>query len=165
MLAEEDRKERRKKVGLPEELNEEEKEEEVRREREKAELEARRRLPVKPVAKAERMRMLLVNMKKSYPGRDQELRTAWQTLLKFVTNVGSNPGEEKFRKIRLTNPAVQSRVLIFDGTLEFLEICGFAKDASGEAVEMAREGVDLPLLEAAVENLNSALSNPFFGVL
>lgn len=48
--ADQDRRERRLRLGLPEELTEEEKEEERRKEREKAEVEARRKLPVKPVA-------------------------------------------------------------------------------------------------------------------
>lgn len=163
--AEQDRRERRAKLGLPEELTEEEKEEERRREQEKAEAEARRRLPVKPVAKAERMRDLLVAMKKAHPGQDEGLKTAWTTLLKFVNNVGNNPNEEKFRRIRLTNPAVQQRVVAFTGAVEFLEVCGFRKDASGEGLEMPAEAVDRLVLEVAVENLNSALTNPFFGAL
>ena len=164
-LPDEDRRERRRKLGLPEELTEEEKEEERRRERVQAEEEAKRRLPVKPVAKSERMRYLLVEMKKAHPGQDEGVRTAFQTLLKFITNVGMNPGEEKFRRIRLTNPAVQQRVVAFKGAVEFLEVCGFQKDGAGEGLEMPAEAVDRLVLEAAAENLNSALTNPFFGML
>ena len=165
LCAEQDRRERRAKLGLPEELTEQEKEEERRREKEKADAEARRRLPVKPVVKGERMRDLLVNMKKVHPGQDDALKTAWTTLLKFITNIGNNPNEEKYRKIRLTNPAVQQRVVAFTGSVEFLQVCGFHKDASGENLEMPAEAVDRMVLEVAVENLNSALTNPFFGAL
>ena len=88
----------------------------------RAEAEAKRRLPVKPVAKAERMRVLLVEMKKAHSNEDEALKTAWTTLLKFVTNVAMNPTEEKYRKIRLTNPAVQERVVAFTGAVDFLEV-------------------------------------------
>jgi hypothetical protein len=156
--------ERRAKLGLPLELTEEEKEEERRKEREKAEAEAKRRLPVKPVAKAEKMRVLLVEMKKAHPGQDEALRTAWTTLLKFVTNVAMNPTEDKFRKIRLSNPAVQQRVVAFAGAVDFLEVCGFNKERENQ-LEMPADGWDRLVLEAAAENLNSALTNPFFGAL
>jgi hypothetical protein len=155
--------ERRALHGLPLELTEEEKEEERRKERERAEAEAKRRLPVKPVAKAERMRVLLVEMKKAHSNEDEALKTAWKTLLKFVTNVAMNPTEGKYRKIRLTNPAVQERVVAFTGAVDFLEVCGFKKE-SGE-LEMPADAVDRMVLEAAAENLNSALTNPFFGAL
>ena len=150
-------------MGLPEDLTEEEKEEERRKEREKAEAEAKRRLPVKPVAKAEKMRLLLVEMKKAHPGQNEALRTCWNTLLKFISNVGMNPNEMKFRNIRLTNAAVQQRVVAFTGAVELLEVCGFAKNPAGENLCMAE--VDRMVLEAAAENLNSALTNPFFGAL
>lgn len=38
-------------------------------------------------------------------------------------------GEVKFRKIRLTNAAVQQRVASMHGGVEFLELCGFQKDS------------------------------------
>jgi len=150
---------------LPEELTEEELVEERRREREKAEEEARRRLPVKPIAKAERMRQILVDMKKSHQGQDEAVRGACQTLLKFITNVGLNPSEEKYRRIRLTNPNVQKRMGAFHGAVEFLEVCGFQKDATGENLEMPADAVDKLVLEVGVEALTSAIENPFFGVL
>lgn len=120
---------------------------------------------MKPVQKAERMRQLLVDMKKSHPGQDEGVKTAFQTLLKFVTNVGMRPEEDKFRTIKLTNAAVQQRVGAFHGAVEFLEVCGFQKSAAGDVLHMPVEAVDRLVLEAAAENLNSALNNPFFGVL
>lgn len=161
---EEDRRERRRKLGLPEELTEEEKEEERRREKEKAEAEAKRRLPVKPVVKSERMRQLLVKMKQDRPGQDDALKICYSTLLKLVTNLGNSPTEEKYRKIRLGNAAIQQRFgLWMDCCVEFLEICGFVR--SGEEMEVPADAVDRLVLEAAAENLNSAVSNPFFGML
>lgn len=40
---------------------------------------------------------------------DARVKKAFQTLLTYVGNVARNPDEEKFRKIRLNNPAFQVR--------------------------------------------------------
>lgn len=167
---EEDRKERRRRQGLPEELTEEEKEEEKRREMEKLKAEAsQRQLYVRPVTVSEQMRNLLVEMKKSNSSDDQELRLAWSTLLKFVTNVATCPEEPKYRSIRLTNAAVQSRIGKFPETVDFLRLCGFGPSDSNEddgtVLHLPFDRTDRAILEAAAENLNSALTNPFFGVL
>jgi hypothetical protein len=65
------RRERRRKLGLPEELTEEEK----AAEHAKAEAEAaeatRKRLPVKPVTRLAKMRELVVQMKKASAGGDE----------------------------------------------------------------------------------------------
>lgn len=160
---EQDRRERRRRLGLPEELTEEEKEAERKRLEEKLAEEARRKLPIKPAAAAEKMRALLVEMKRAHPGQDEALRTCWQTLFKFCANVANAPQEEKFQRVRLTNPAVQSRVAAFKGAVDFLQVAGFKPDAGGEFLELGQP--DLPLLQVAGEQLNSALTNPFFGAL
>lgn len=59
------RKERRRKLGLPEELTAEEQAAEAARQAEKAGEAAKKRLPVKPVTKINRMREILVDMKKA----------------------------------------------------------------------------------------------------
>lgn len=48
--------------------------------------------------------------------------------------------------------------------MEFLELCGFEKDAS-EFLTLPREKVDAVLLNVAGSELTSAINNPFFGVL
>jgi len=111
------------------------------------------------------MRQLLVDLKKSHPGQDEGVHTCFTTLLKMVSNVATAPAEEKFRRIKLTNPAVQQRVGAFTGAVEFLQLAGFQREASGESLHMPAEAVDQMLLAAAGENLNSALNNPFFGML
>ncbi|GAB4822019.1 hypothetical protein N2152v2_009065 [Parachlorella kessleri] len=162
---ESDRRERRRKLGLPEELTEEEREAERQKAAAKAAEEAKRKLPVKPITAGERMRDRLVAVKKGHPGEDERVKTCFQTLMKFCANVATNPGEEKFRKIRLTNPAVQQRVGSMQGAVEFLELCGFQRDSSGEWLELPADKVDRALLDVAGEQLNSALNNPFFGRL
>lgn len=81
------------------------------------------------------------------------------------TVVAQDPNEEKFRKIRLSNAAFQSRVGSVEGALQFLELLGFARDATGEFLEMARDRVSIETLNAAGGELNNALTNPFFGAL
>ena len=48
-----------------------------------------------------------------------------QTMMKLVGNVATNPQAEKFRLIKLTNPAIQQRVATFNGAIDFLELAGF----------------------------------------
>lgn len=59
------RKERRRNLGLPEELTEEEEAVEAQKRAAEAEREAARRLPVKPVAQIARLRETLVQTKKA----------------------------------------------------------------------------------------------------
>lgn len=48
-------------------------------------------------------------------------------LTKYVDNLINNPGEEKFRKIRLNNRAFQEKVNPIEGSEEFLLTCGFER--------------------------------------
>ncbi|KAF3783444.1 UBX domain-containing protein 1-A [Nymphaea thermarum] len=96
---------------------------------------------------------------------DAKVKRAFQTLLTYIGNVAKNPSEEKFRKIRLTNPSFQERIGSLKGGIEFLELCGFEKIEGGEFLFIAKEKVDVPTLRTAGSELNSAITNPFFGVL
>lgn len=163
---EQDRMERRAAMGLPPELTEEEKEEERRRQKEEAEREAKRRLPVKPHEKIESMRNLLVDLKKANASDEASVSKAYQTMLKLVTNVYMHPDNPKYRKINLANQVVMDRVGRFQEALHFLHICGFAESASEfKTLELLDDVLDKTLLQSAIENLDSAISNPFFGVL
>jgi len=161
---EEDRKERRRKLGLPEELTEEEKAAEAaKRAEQEAKQASRMGLPVKPVSAMDRMRRLLVDMKKA--DGEERAKVAWQTLLKYLGNIVKNPDEEKFRNIKLSNEAFQKRVGSATGGIEFMEVSGFQRDETQGVLNMPRDKVDLVLLNTAGGELNNALSNPFFGVL
>ncbi len=50
-------------------------------------------------------------------------------------------GEDKFRRVRLTNPAIQQRVAAFTGAVDFLLLAGFQRDDSGEGLEMPADKV------------------------
>uniref|UniRef100_A0A0A8Y673 PUB domain-containing protein n=1 Tax=Arundo donax TaxID=35708 RepID=A0A0A8Y673_ARUDO len=121
--------------------------------------------PVSPATKAERMRDCLRNLKQQNKDDDAKVKRAFQTLLTYIGNVAKNPDEEKFRKIRLSNATFQERVGNLHGGIEFLQICGFEKLEDNEFLFMPRDKVDKAVLNTAGAELNSAITNPFFGVL
>uniref|UniRef100_A0A803LZC9 UBA domain-containing protein n=1 Tax=Chenopodium quinoa TaxID=63459 RepID=A0A803LZC9_CHEQI len=156
---EEDKAERRRKLGLPPEDPAAAKPSEPVVEEKKS------ILPVKPITKAEQMRECLRSLKKNHKDEDARVKKAFQTLFTYAGNVVKNPDEEKFRKIRLTNQAFQDRVGGLKGGIEFLELCGFEKSEDGEFLFMPREKVDTAVLNSAGKELQSAIENPHFGVL
>ncbi|URE08245.1 PUB domain [Musa troglodytarum] len=156
---EEDKAERRRKLGLPPEDPVSSKPSAAPEEQKKS------FLPVKPATKAERMRDCLRSLKQHHKDEDAKVKRAFQTLLTYVGNAAKNPNEEKFRKIRLNNPTFQDRVGSLHGGVEFLELCGFEKLEDGEFLFLPRDKVDMAVLNSAGSELNSAIANPFFGVL
>uniref|UniRef100_A0A0D9YSM8 UBA domain-containing protein n=1 Tax=Oryza glumipatula TaxID=40148 RepID=A0A0D9YSM8_9ORYZ len=157
---EEDKAERRRKLGLPPEDPAAPKPSAPPPVEEK-----KSALPVRPATKAERMRDCLRNLKQQNKDDDAKVKRAFQTLLTYIGNVAKNPDEEKFRKIRLTNATFQERVGNLHGGIEFLQLCGFEKLEGNEFLFLARDKVDKAVLNTAGAELNSAITNPFFGVL
>ncbi|XP_006648654.3 eukaryotic translation initiation factor 3 subunit A [Oryza brachyantha] len=157
---EEDKAERRRKLGLPPEDPAAAKPSAPPPVEEK-----KSALPVRPATKAERMRDCLRNLKQQNKDDDAKVKRAFQTLLTYIGNVAKNPDEEKFRKIRLTNATFQERVGNLHGGIEFLQVCGFEKLEGNEFLFLARDKVDKAVLNTAGAELNSAITNPFFGVL
>ncbi|KAK9933190.1 hypothetical protein M0R45_020394 [Rubus argutus] len=155
---EEDKAERRRKLGLPPE-------DPSTTKPSATVVEEKMSLPVRPATKAEQMRECLRSLKQNHKEDDAKVKRAFQTLLTFVGNVVKNPDEEKFRKIRLTNQSFQDRVGSLRGGTEFLQLCGFEKIEGGEFLFLARDKVDMAVLHSAGSELDSAIKNPFFGVL
>ncbi|KAK7286822.1 hypothetical protein RJT34_22092 [Clitoria ternatea] len=118
--------------------------------------------PVYTTAKVEHLRECLRNLKRSHLGEPARVKRAFETLLVYVRNAVQNPMQEKYRKIRLSNPLFQDRVGSLNGGVEFLELCGFEK--TGDFLYLPHEKVDKALLNSAGFVLNSAITNPFFGV-
>ena len=173
---EEDRRARRMALGLPPELSEEERAAEAAKEAAKAAAEAAKRLPVKPVSALARQRELLVAVKKREGdgGGGEKAKACFETLFKIVANVGTNPAEPKFRRLRLANAALDARVFSVPGALEFLELVGFAREKAEAAADggAAEEFLVLPEerarpadLQEVAALLDSALNNPMFGAL
>lgn len=122
-------------------------------------------LPVKPVTKVEQMRECLRRLKQSHKDDEAKVKKAFETLLTFAKNVATNPDEEKYRKIRLTNATFQERVGKLQGGIEFLQHCGFEKIENGEFLYLPKEKVDMAVLNSAGSELNNAINNPYFGIL
>ncbi|XP_010522396.1 PREDICTED: vicilin-like seed storage protein At2g18540 [Tarenaya hassleriana] len=156
---EEDKAERRRRLGLPPE------DPATAKPSTSVVEEKKTSLPVRPATKAEQMRECLRSLKQNHKDDDAKVKRAFQTLLAYIGNVARSPDEEKFRKIRLTNQAFQDRVGSMKGGIEFLEICGFERTEGGEFLFLAREKVEMAVLNSAGSELNSAINNPFFGVL
>ncbi|CAN8311262.1 unnamed protein product [Cochlearia groenlandica] len=114
-------------------------------------------LPIRPATKTEQMRECLRSLKQTHKEDDAKVKRAIQTLLTYMGNVAKNPDEEKFRKIRLTNQTFQA--------IEFMELCGFEKLEGGEFLFLPRDKIDSAIINSAGAELNSAINNPFFGVL
>ena len=76
-----------------------------------------------------------------------------------------NPGEEKYRKIKLSNAAFQSRVAALPASLDFLSHVGFQQDTADEFLVLPADRARLEILNAAGEVLNNAITNPMFGIL
>lgn len=76
-------------------------------------------------AVAEKLRAKLVELKKAHPDNSAGVTTCFQTMQKYLANIYKDPTQEKFRNIRLSNPAFQQRVGAFKGSIEALELCGF----------------------------------------
>ncbi|KAH8519561.1 hypothetical protein H0E87_001100 [Populus deltoides] len=98
---EEDKAERRRKLGLPPEDPATVKPSAPVVEEKKS------MLPVRPATKQEQMRERLRSLKQSHKDDDAKVKRAFQTLLTYIGNVAKNPSEEKFRKIRLNNQTFQ----------------------------------------------------------
>ncbi|KAK7845627.1 plant ubx domain-containing protein 2, partial [Quercus suber] len=122
-------------------------------------------LPLKFVTKAEQMRECLRSLKRNHQNDGARVRRAFETLLIYVGNIAKNPDEEKFRKIRLTNPLFQDRVGNLRGGMEFLELCGFERTEGDEFLYLPDDKVDMEILNTAGSELKSAMTNPFFGLL
>ncbi|KAL4597211.1 hypothetical protein ACB092_12G219100 [Castanea dentata] len=122
-------------------------------------------LPLKSVTNAEQMRECLRSLKRNHQNDGARVRRAFETLLIYVGNIAKNPDEEKFRKIRLTNPLFQDRVGNLRGGMEFLELCGFERTEGDEFLYLPDDKVDMEILNTAGSELKSAMTNPFFGLL
>ncbi|KAG8048018.1 hypothetical protein GUJ93_ZPchr0008g12596 [Zizania palustris] len=121
--------------------------------------------PVEPSVTSEQLRDCLRNLKKNYKDDSARVTRAFQTLLKIITNIVRNPEEEKFRRIRLSNPVFKGWVGSLQGGVEFLELCGFQKLRASGYLDMPRDKVDMTLLKAAGVEVASAMENPYFGLL
>uniref|UniRef100_A0A0A9HHB8 PUB domain-containing protein n=1 Tax=Arundo donax TaxID=35708 RepID=A0A0A9HHB8_ARUDO len=121
--------------------------------------------PAERVVTSEQLRDCLRTLKKNHKDDSARVTRAFQILLKIVANIVKNPAEEKFRRIRLSNPVFKDRVGSLQGGVEFLELCGFQRLRASGYLVMPRDKVDMSLLNAAGAAIASAMENPYFGLL
>lgn len=93
------------------------------------------------------------------------MRRAFETLLTIVRNVAKKPDEERYRRIRLTNRLFHERVGRYKEGIEFMELCGFKTEEGSEFLSLSYHDADINRLRDAAFQLNSAITNPFFGLL
>lgn len=74
---------------------------------------------------------------------------AAEVLGKLLANIAAAPAEPKFRRLRLTNPRIQSAVVDVSGGVELLLACGFevvfeegAQAAGGQAADAAEAATE-----------------------
>ena len=83
---------------------------------------------------------------------DKTVKVKLLTILtKILSNILKDPENEKFRKVRLANPNINSAVVVVDGGMELMGSCGFdvttmpAADGSEETEEFFFFGLEEPL--------------------
>ncbi|KAJ0253916.1 Ubiquitin-associated [Hirschfeldia incana] len=117
-------------------------------------------------SKAEEMRECLRSLRRNHKDEDPiTMRRAFETLLMIVRNAAKNPDEEKYRRIRVTNRLFQERVGRFEEGMEFMELCGFKREGESEFLSLVNHEGDMSRLRDAAFQLQSAVTNPFFGLL
>ncbi|XP_010482128.1 PREDICTED: UBX domain-containing protein 1-B-like isoform X2 [Camelina sativa] len=122
--------------------------------------------PPSPASKAEEMRECLRSLRRNHKDEDPRItRKTFETLMTVVRNAANKPGEEKYRRIRLTNNLFHERVGRYSEGIEFLELCGFKRQDGSEFFSLPYRDVDINRLRDAAFQLNAAITNPFFGLL
>ncbi|GKE79492.1 UBX domain-containing protein 4, partial [Tanacetum coccineum] len=123
------------------------------------------RIGVEATTKVNLMRDCLRSLRRSNKDDEFKVKRAFETLLIYVRNVARDPDEDRFRKIRLSNPAFKERVGIFKQGIKFLELCGFERVDGGKYLFLPRDKFEMAVFRSAGNELQSAITNPFFGLL
>ncbi|KAL9813654.1 putative UBA-like superfamily, Ubiquitin-associated domain, PUB domain, PUB-like domain superfamily [Arabidopsis thaliana] len=118
------------------------------------------------VSKAEEMRECLRSLRRNHKDEDPRItRRVFETLLTIVRNVAKKPDEERYRRTRLTNRLFHERIGRYKEGIEFMELCGFKREEGSEFLSLSKRDSDINRLRDAAFLLNSASTNPFFGLL
>ncbi|KAI3678701.1 hypothetical protein L6452_38004 [Arctium lappa] len=120
---------------------------------------------VTSTTKVDLMRNCLRSLRRNNKDDDIKVKRAFETLLIYIGNVARDPEENKFRKIRMSNPSFKERVGIFEQGIKFLELCGFEQVEGGKYLVLPRGRFDMAEFKSAGNELQSAITNPFFGLL
>lgn len=91
----------------------------------------------------EQLKHWLMKLRDNHKDSNKEgLKTCFQTLKIYVTNLKDNPSEMKFKTLKKDNKAFQSRVASFPEALEVLDVIGFEEKEAGVLTQrsMAPDG-------------------------
>jgi UBX domain-containing protein 6 len=87
----------------------------------------------------------------SLSGQPQKLNGSLELLLKMFNNIGTNPMEQKFRKIKATNPTIKEKLFSLAGMGEFLQKLGFTHSVEGSdefyVLDDSKLGILLPFIQ------------------
>jgi len=75
----------------------------------------------------------------------------------LLSNVIKSPNEEKFRKIKLDNKAIKSKIVDVQGSLVFLHVAGFNKQGNS-VLELLDENLNIETLKIGISLLDEKLS-------
>ena len=91
----------------------------------------------------------------------------WSSSSTYSCHHAQDPAAEKFRRIKVSNATFHIKVASVPGALDFLQVLGFESvSESGEQfLVMGQDKASMPAMNTAGAELQSALTNPFFGVL
>ena len=97
----------------------------------------------------------------------EKASAALKTMKKILENITNNPDEEKYRKLRMSNAAIQEKILGVPGATECLQIAGFSEN-DGHLVVAAkadREVLEMTLQQMAAAVEEDTRSSEFVAVL
>ena len=95
-------------------------------------------------------------------------KTAAETLKKVMENIVKEPGEAKFRTLKLSNKAIQEKIGGAEGGMKFLTTLGFVRDDSdavnGPVIKLGDDGVQaaIPLMVEAIKDIDQAMAAGYF---
>jgi len=81
--------------------------------------------------------------------------STFQIINSICTNIINNPTEEKFRRIKLSNAKFNEAIMMVDGALYLLCLCGFEIDDSGEFLILQSENFSVSDLKALLSTLKT----------
>ena len=93
--------------------------------------------------------------------KDLDAQTGLETLEKIMLNVIANPEEEKYRRLKVNNPTIQTKVLAHPHAEEILTLFGFSRainESNEEILTMGSESGDAEvarIVGRAVDDLNA----------
>jgi len=70
------------------------------------------------------------------------------TLTKYLSNIDQNPNEEKFKKIKKSNKAFTTKILVLKGSTDFLEAIGWCETEIDDEVYFVHMGTHEQIKEA-----------------